>query len=80
MFDAVPARPDLVSQEHDILAFWRERGIFARLRAKNAGGPNVVLSRRPDHREQPDGGPPRLGRAYKDLYQRFHAMLGEDQR
>ena len=39
----------------------RTNGIFDQLRRKNAGKPQVVLPRRPDHRQQPDGRAPRLG-------------------
>ena len=80
MFHAVPARPDLVSQEHDILALWHERKTFARLRAKNAGGPRWSFLDGPITANNPMGVHHAWGRAYKDLYQRFHAMLGEDQR
>ena len=80
MFHAVPARPDLVSQEHDILALWRERSTFARLRAQNAGGPRWSFLDGPITANNPMGVHHAWGRAYKDLYQRFHAMLGDDQR
>jgi len=80
MFNAVPARPDLVSQEHDILALWHERQTFARLRAQNAGGPKWSFLDGPITANNPMGVHHAWGRAYKDLYQRFHAMLGEDQR
>ena len=36
-------------------------GIFDRLREQNRGGAALELHRRPDHGEQPDGRPPRLG-------------------
>ena len=61
MFRPVSAKPDLVAQEHEILAQWAERRTFARLRAQNAGGPALELPRRADHGQQPDGRPPRLG-------------------
>ena len=80
MFHAVPARPDLVSQEHDILALWRERKTFARLRAQNAAGPRWSFLDGPITANNPMGVHHAWGRAYKDLYQRFHAMLGDDQR
>ena len=61
MFRPVSSKPDFVAQEHAILADWRDRRTFARLRARNAGGPKVELPRRPDHGQQPDGRPSRLG-------------------
>ncbi len=80
MFRPVPARPDLVSIEHDMLALWRERGTFAKLRAQNAGGPRWSFLDGPITANNPMGVHHAWGRAYKDLFQRFHAMLGEDQR
>ena len=80
MFRPVSAKPDLVAQEHEILAQWRERRTFARLRAQNAGGPRWSFLDGPITANNPMGVHHAWGRAYKDLYQRFHAMLGEDQR
>ena len=80
MFRPVTTKPDLVAQEHDILATWRERRTFARLRAQNAGGPRWSFLDGPITANNPMGVHHAWGRTYKDLYQRFHAMLGEDQR
>jgi isoleucyl-tRNA synthetase len=80
MFRPVSAKPDLVAQEHDILAEWRERRTFERLRARNAGGPTWSFLDGPITANNPMGVHHAWGRAYKDLYQRYHAMLGEDQR
>ena len=80
MFRPVPTRPDLVPMEHETLAFWRERGTFAELRAKNADGPKWSFLDGPITANNPMGVHHAWGRTYKDLYQRFHAMLGEAQR
>ena len=80
MFRPVNAKPDLVAQEHEILAEWRERRTFERLRAQNAAGPRWSFLDGPITANNPMGVHHAWGRAYKDLYQRFHAMLGEDQR
>jgi hypothetical protein len=80
MFRPVSAKPDLVAQEHEILAEWRERRTFERLRAQNAGGPRWSFLDGPITANNPMGVHHAWGRAYKDLYQRFHAMLGQDQR
>ena len=79
-FPPVAAQPDLAAQEHRILEFWRERATFARLRAQNAGGPTWSFLDGPITANNPMGVHHAWGRTYKDLYQRFHAMLGEDQR
>jgi len=66
--------------EHETLAFWRERGTFAELRAQNAAGPKWSFLDGPITANNPMGVHHAWGRTYKDLYQRFHAMLGEAQR
>ncbi|HJW23233.1 MAG TPA: class I tRNA ligase family protein [Candidatus Limnocylindrales bacterium] len=80
MFAPVPTRPDLVAMEHEVLALWRERRTFARLRAQNAGGPRWSFLDGPITANNPMGVHHAWGRSYKDVFQRFHAMLGEDQR
>jgi isoleucyl-tRNA synthetase len=79
-FQPVPAQPDFAAQEHRVLAFWDERRTFQQLRAQNAGGPHWSFLDGPITANNPMGVHHALGRTYKDLYQRFHAMLGEDQR
>ncbi len=79
-FRAIPAQPDFPAQERRILDLWRERGTFARLRAKNASGPKWSFLDGPITANHPMGVAHAWGRTYKDLFQRFHAMLGEDQR
>ncbi|MBI2782419.1 MAG: isoleucine--tRNA ligase [Chloroflexi bacterium] len=80
MFRPVPTRPDLVAMEHEILEQWRDRATFSRLRAQNAGGPHWSFLDGPITANNPMGVHHAWGRTYKDLFQRFHAMLGEDQR
>ncbi len=80
MFRPVNTKPDLVEQEHEILGLWRERRTFARLRAQNAGGPRWSFLDGPITANNPMGVHHAWGRTYKDVFQRFHAMLGEDQR
>jgi isoleucyl-tRNA synthetase len=80
MFRPVSAKPDLIAQEHAILDEWRERRTFERLRAQNAGGPRWSFLDGPITANNPMGVHHAWGRAYKDLYQRYHAMLGQDQR
>jgi isoleucyl-tRNA synthetase len=80
MFDPVSSKPDLVAQEHAILDLWRERRTFERLRARNAGGPRWSFLDGPITANNPMGVHHAWGRTYKDVFQRFHAMLGHDQR
>ena len=68
MFEPVTSKPDLVAQEHESLAIWRDRRTFARLRAKNAGGPRWSFLDGPITANNPMGVHHAWGRAYKDLY------------
>jgi isoleucyl-tRNA synthetase len=79
-FRAVDRQLDLPSLEADVLALWRERNAFARLRAQNAGNPRWSFLDGPITANNPMGVHHAWGRTYKDLYQRFRAMLGYDQR
>ena len=81
MFRPVTAKPDFVAQEHELLARVGASGAtFARLRAQNAGGPRWSFLDGPITANNPMGVHHAWGRTYKDLFQRYHAMLGEDQR
>ena len=80
MFRPVNPKPDLVAQEHEILARWAERRTFARLRAQNADGEHWSFLDGPITANNPMGVHHAWGRTYKDVYQRFRAMLGHDQR
>ncbi len=80
MFRPVTSKPDFVAQEHELLALWRDRRTFTRLRAQNAGGPKWSFLDGPITANNPMALHHAWGRAYKDLYQRFRAMLGHDQR
>src|SRR5207237_386445 len=79
-FLPVARQPDLAALEHDVLRQWQERGTFAKLRAQNAGNKDWSFLDGPITANAPMGVHHAWGRSYKDLYQRFHAMLGEDQR
>jgi isoleucyl-tRNA synthetase len=80
MFSPVSSKPDLVAQEHEILALWRDRQTFSRLRAQNAGNERWSFLDGPITANNPMGVHHAWGRAYKDLFQRFWAMHGRDQR
>ena len=80
MFRPVNAKPDLVSQEHEILALWRDRQTFARLRAQNADGQRWSFLDGPITANNPMGVHHAWGRTYKDAYQRYFAMTGHELR
>src|SRR3954471_9681502 len=79
-FAPVAAKPDFIALEHDVLRRWREGRTFERLRAQNAGGPRWSFLDGPITADNPMGVHHAWGRTYKDLFQRFHAMLGQNQR
>jgi isoleucyl-tRNA synthetase len=80
MFAPVSSKPDFVAQEHALLALWRDRRTFAKLRAQNAAGPHWSFLDGPITANNPMGVHHAWGRTYKDVFQRYHAMLGHAQR
>ncbi len=80
MFRPVSSKPDLVAGEHEILNLWRERRTFARLRAQIAGKERWSFLDGPITANNPMGVHHAWGRTYKDLWQRYKAMRGYDQR
>ena len=87
----IAARPAVVSDPFrrapissrwstSVLRQWQERATFARLRAQNAGGPHWSFLDGPITANNPMGVHHAWGRTYKDVFQRYHAMLGKDQR
>jgi isoleucyl-tRNA synthetase len=79
-FSPVARQPDLPALEREVLELWRERSTFARLRAQNAGNERWSFLDGPITANNPMGVHHAWGRTYKDLFQRFRAMLGHDQR
>ena len=80
-FKDVPNQVDFVALEQEILTFWRETDAFNTLRRLRAGSEKRwSFLDGPITANNPMGVHHAWGRTYKDLYQRFHAMLGENQR
>jgi len=79
MFDKV-AEPDFIRGEHEVLHFWRDREIFRRLREQNRGGEPWSFLDGPITANNPMGVHHAWGRTYKDVFQRYFAMNGRDQR
>jgi isoleucyl-tRNA synthetase len=79
-FTPVARTLDLPALEHDVLRLWDERRTFARLRDQNAGHERWSFLDGPITANNPMGVHHAWGRTYKDMFQRFHAMLGHDQR
>ncbi|QDT65497.1 class I tRNA ligase family protein [Calycomorphotria hydatis] len=66
--------------EHEVLKFWTERDIFGKLRQQNVGKTKWSFLDGPITANNPMGVHHAWGRTYKDAYQRFHAMRGEELR
>src|SRR5213596_4347210 len=79
-FDKVETQVDFPAQERAVLEFWQQARVFDRLREQNRGNPRWSFLDGPITANNPMGVHHAWGRAYKDLFQRYHAMLGEDQR
>ena len=62
--------------EREILRFWKEKQIFAKLREQTAHGPHWSFLDGPITANNPMGVHHAWGRSLKDMYQRYHAMSG----
>ncbi|MFZ2487227.1 MAG: class I tRNA ligase family protein [Anaerolineae bacterium] len=80
MFNPVSSKPEFIAQEHAVLDFWAKTDAFRKLRAKNAGNAPWSFVDGPITANGPMGVHHAWGRTYKDVYQRFHAMQGYDER
>ncbi|CAA9573967.1 MAG: Isoleucyl-tRNA synthetase [uncultured Thermomicrobiales bacterium] len=77
----VPAKVDFTAQERDTLAWWNREGVVETyLRRNDASERRYSFFDGPITANNPMGVHHAWGRTYKDLFQRYHAMLGERQR
>ncbi len=83
-FKDVSNKVDFVALEREVLAFWREIDAFNELRRLRAAteADHGIFSfiDGPITANNPMGVHHAWGRTYKDLYQRYQAMLGKNQR
>jgi isoleucyl-tRNA synthetase len=79
-FPSLPAVPDHSALEREILAWWDEQGIFDQLREKNRGGKSWSFLDGPITANNPMGVHHAWGRTLKDVFQRYKAFHGFDQR
>ena len=81
MFKSVEAKPNFIDLEHRILAFWEKNDILAKyLRRNDSSAKRFSFLDGPITANNPMAVHHAWGRTLKDLYQRFHNMLGEKQR
>src|SRR5690242_15776333 len=80
-FAPVSTQPDFPAMERHLLDWWREQGTVERYLQRNRGSDRrYSFIDGPITANNPMGVHHGWGRTYKDLYQRFHNMLGEEQR
>ncbi len=81
MFKPVDSKLNVPQLEHEVIERWRERDTMARYLARNADSEvRYSFIDGPITANNPMGVHHAWGRTYKDLFQRYHTMLGERQR
>jgi isoleucyl-tRNA synthetase len=81
VFAPLPKVPDHPAIEDEILAWWEEAGIFAKLREQNRGGPIFSFVDGPVTANRFSlGVHTAWGRTLKDVFQRYKALRGYHQR
>lgn len=80
-FREVPNNIDFIAMEKEILAFWKENDSFEKLRKLRADSDKIwSFIDGPITANNPMGVHHAWGRTYKDLFCRYHAMLGKNLR
>ncbi len=80
MFKPVQTQVDFIAQEHEMLDFWDKIQAFKKLNALRQGAPRWSFIDGPITANNPMGIHHGWGRSYKDLWQRYWAMHGYQQR
>src|SRR5258705_14018318 len=79
-FEPLTQYPDHLALEEDVLAWWDGEAIFDQLRERNSGGPTFSFMDGPITANNPMGAHHCWGRTLKDVFQRYKALRGFDQR
>ena len=80
MFEQIDSKVDLPELEHEVLEFWKKTKAFEKRRRMNEGKPRWSFIDGPITANNPMGVHHAWGRTYKDLWQRYKAMKGFDER
>ena len=80
MFTPLPDKPDHDALERGVLDLWEREDTFRRLRDKNRGGPRFSFIDGPVTANKTFGVHTAWGRTLKDVFQRYKAVQGHDQR
>jgi len=79
-FEPLTQYPDHLALEEEVLAWWDDEAIFDQLRERNSGGPTFSFMDGPITANNPMGAHHCWGRTLKDVFQRYKALRGFDQR
>jgi isoleucyl-tRNA synthetase len=79
-YEPLPAVPDYTALEKAVLEWWDREGVFDKLREQNAGGERFGFLDGPITANNPMGVHHAWGRTLKDVFQRYKALRGFDQR
>ena len=80
VFRPLPNVPDQPALEREVLERWETEQTFKRLREQNAGGPRFSFIDGPVTANNPMGVHHAWGRTLKDVFQRYRAARGHDER
>ena len=80
MLEKVSSKIDFIASEHEILNFWEKGKIFQKRVDLNKGKKRWSFLDGPITANNPMGVHHAWGRTFKDIFQRYHAMKGYDQR
>ena len=80
MYEKLPPVPDHPALEREILDLWERERTFERVRERNRGGPRFSFMDGPITANNPMGVHHTWGRTLKDVFQRYKAMRGYDER
>jgi isoleucyl-tRNA synthetase len=79
-FSPLPDKPDHDALEREILELWEREGTFEKLREQNRGGPRFSFVDGPVTANKTLAVHTAWGRTLKDVFQRYKALRGFDQR
>jgi isoleucyl-tRNA synthetase len=80
IFAPLPDKPDHDALELELLDTWEREGTFEKLREQNRGGPRFGFIDGPITANNPMGVHHAWGRTLKDVFQRYKALRGFDER
>ncbi len=80
IFQPLPDKPDHPGLEEEVLARWERESTFERLREQNRGGPTFSFVDGPVTANKGLGVHHAWGRTLKDVFQRYKALRGHEQR